>query len=106
MSVWSWPSVPSSCAPVFTVFELSGKGPQNPSFWYLERGRAWRVEAEHPPSLLFLLMTLGPALVLLWAIDRRTPQLVRPALIFGKVPMFYFLLYIPLIHLIALAVFV
>jgi uncharacterized membrane protein len=59
---------------------------------------------KYPPSLLFLLMTLGPALVLLWAMDRRTPQLLRPALIFGKVPMFYFLLHIPLIHLIAVAV--
>lgn len=56
---------------------------------------------KYPPSLLFLLMTLGPALIFLWAIDSRTPQLLRPALIFGKVPMFYFLLHIPLIHLIA-----
>jgi uncharacterized membrane protein len=59
---------------------------------------------KYPPSLLFLLMTLGPALVLLWAVDRWTPQLLRPALVFGKVPMFYFLLHIPLIHLIAVAV--
>jgi uncharacterized membrane protein len=59
---------------------------------------------KYPPSLLFLLMTLGPALVFLWAMDWRTPQLLRPALIFGKVPMFYFLLHIPLIHLIAVAV--
>jgi uncharacterized membrane protein len=59
---------------------------------------------KYPPSLLFLLMTLGPALVLLWATDRRTPQLLRPALVFGKVPMFYFLLHIQLIHLIAVVV--
>jgi uncharacterized membrane protein len=58
---------------------------------------------KYPPSLLFLLMTLGPALVLLWAIDGRTPQLLRPALIFGRVPMFYYLLHMPLIHLIAVA---
>jgi uncharacterized membrane protein len=59
---------------------------------------------KYPPSLLFLLMTLGPALVLLWATDGRTPQLLRPALVFGKAPMFYFLLHIPLIHLIAVVV--
>lgn len=59
---------------------------------------------KYPPSLLFLLMTLGPALVFLWAFDARTPRLLRPALVFGRVPMFYFLLHIPLIHLIALAV--
>lgn len=56
---------------------------------------------KYPPSLLFLLMTLGPALVLLSVLDRRTPQLLRPTMIFGRVPMFYFLLHIPLIHLIA-----
>ena len=49
-------------------------------------------------------MTLGPALVLLWAVDGRTPQLLRPAMVFGKVPMFCFLLHIPLIHLIAVVV--
>ena len=59
---------------------------------------------KYPPSLLFLLMTLGPALLLLWAVDGRTPRFLRPALVFGKVPMFYYLLHIPLIHLIAIAV--
>jgi uncharacterized membrane protein len=59
---------------------------------------------KYPPSLLFLLMTLGPALIVLWAIDQRTPEVLRPVLIFGKVPMFYFLLHIPIIHLIAVAV--
>jgi uncharacterized membrane protein len=56
---------------------------------------------KYPPSLLFLLMTLGPALVFLGAMEGRTPRLLRPVLVFGKVPMFYFLLHIPLIHLIA-----
>jgi len=60
--------------------------------------------SKYPPSLLYLLMTLGPALVFLWAIDGGTPRLLRPVLVFGKVPMFYFLLHIPLIHLIAVVV--
>jgi uncharacterized membrane protein len=56
---------------------------------------------KYPPSLLFLLMTLGPALLLLWAVDAHTPRLLRPALIIGKVPMFYYLLHFFLIHLLA-----
>lgn len=59
---------------------------------------------KYPPSLLYLLMTLGPALLFLWAVDARTPRWLRPALIFGKVPLFYYVLHIPLIHLIALIV--
>src|SRR5580692_7317063 len=59
---------------------------------------------KYPPSLLFLLMTLGPAMLFLWAVDGRTPRWLRPALVFGKVPMFYYLLHIPLIHLLAIVV--
>jgi hypothetical protein len=49
-------------------------------------------------------MTLGPALLFLWAVDGTTPRWMRPALVFGKVPMFYYLLHIPLIHLLAIIV--
>ncbi len=56
---------------------------------------------KYPPSLLFLLMTLGPALLFLRALDGRTPRALRPALIFGRVPMFYFLLHFLMIHLLA-----
>jgi len=59
---------------------------------------------KQPPSLLFLLMTLGPAMLALWAMDGRTPRLLRPVLTFGKVPLFYFILHIPLIHLLAVLV--
>jgi uncharacterized membrane protein len=60
--------------------------------------------SKYPPSLLFLLMTLGPALLLLRAVDGGTPTVLRPAAIFGKVPMFYFVLHLPLIHLLAVIV--
>jgi uncharacterized membrane protein len=58
---------------------------------------------KYPPSLLFLLMTLGPALVLLSAVDRGTPRVLEPARIIGKVPMFYYVLHFALIHLLAVA---
>jgi uncharacterized membrane protein len=59
---------------------------------------------KYPPSLLFLLMTLGPALFLLRAVDSHTPRLLRPALIIGKVPMFYYLLHFALIHVLAVII--
>lgn len=58
---------------------------------------------KYPPSLLFLFMTLGPALLMLGAADRGTPAVLRPAVVYGRVPMFYFVLHLPLIHLLAIA---
>ena len=56
---------------------------------------------KYPPSLLFLLMTLGPALLLLRAFDGRIPDGLRPARIIGSVPLFYYVLHLALIHLVA-----
>jgi hypothetical protein len=49
-------------------------------------------------------MTLGPALLILWLADARTPSLLRPAVVVGKVPLFYFVLHLSLIHLLAVVV--
>jgi len=59
---------------------------------------------KYPPSLCYLLMTLGPALVLLALLDRPTPSLLKPILVFGRVPLFYYLLHIPLIHALSVGV--
>ncbi len=59
---------------------------------------------KYPPSLLFLLMTLGPALLLLRWVDGRTPTLLRPARIIGKVPLFYFIVHFFVIHVLAVIV--
>lgn len=59
---------------------------------------------KYPPSLLFLLMTLGPAMLLLRAVDARTPSWLRAAHIIGKVPLFYFIVHFFLIHVLAVIV--
>ena len=81
----------------------------DPVRWTTQKSAAFTVLSflntnKYPPSLSFLLMTLGPVLVFLWALDRRTPDALRPALILGRVPMFYYLLHMPVIHLLAVAV--
>ena len=57
---------------------------------------------KYPPSLLFLLMTLGPVLLVLRALDGRTPRALRPARVIGEVPMFYYMMHILLLHVAAL----
>jgi uncharacterized membrane protein len=58
---------------------------------------------KYPPSLLFVLMTLGPAILLLAWVDRKTGPLGEVFVTFGRVPLFYYLLHVPLIHLLAMA---
>lgn len=57
---------------------------------------------KYPPSLLFLLMTLGPAMLLLAWFDRARFSKTNPLIVFGRVPMFYFLAHFTMVHLLAI----
>jgi len=59
---------------------------------------------KYPPSFLYLLMTLGPAIALLPLLDKATSLVKNIFVFFGRVPMFYYLVHIPLIHLLALLI--
>jgi len=58
--------------------------------------------SKYPPSLSFLLMTLGPALLVLAALERGTPRVLRDVLAIGKVPLAYYVLHFALIHALAI----
>src|SRR5262249_12936887 len=54
---------------------------------------------KYPPSLLYLLMTLGPAMIFLGLTEGVKTTWSDRIRIFGPVPMFYYLAHLFLIHL-------
>jgi uncharacterized membrane protein len=76
----------------------------NPETWDVNaRGTlytalGWLDTEKYPPSLHYLLMTLGPALLALPLFARGSGAAWRPFDLFGRVPLFFYLIHIGLIH--------
>lgn len=84
------------------IAEWRAKAPSPPTTWSPLSEREFAALSflnceKYPPSLSYLLMTLGPALLLLAAFDRPPGWLGRVLITFGRVPLFYYLLHLPLI---------
>jgi uncharacterized membrane protein len=59
---------------------------------------------KYPASLSFLLMTLGPTIALMPWLERTQGAVARWLTVFGRVPFFFYLLHLPLIHALAVGV--
>jgi uncharacterized membrane protein len=79
---------------------MQGGSPDAPPLWM-----RFLNQRKYPASPLFLLMTLGPMIALIPFADRARGWFAQVLTTFGRVPMFYYLLHIPLIHALALVVF-
>lgn len=55
--------------------------------------------SKYPPSLLYLLVTLGPAILFLAYAEEWKNKLATQLITIGRVPMFYYIIHIYIIHL-------
>ena len=89
----------------FLVRGLNGFG--NPRAWadqvtWSQDVISFMAPLKYPPSLSYLLMTLGPALLFLGIAEQWKGRIVDFFSVFGKVPFFYYLIHLYLIHALAL----
>lgn len=81
----------------------------DPTPWTTQPSSAFTVLSflnvtKYPPSLAYLLVTLGPLFLVLAAFERVPLNREGPLVIFGRVPFFYYALHLALLHLAAVAV--
>lgn len=57
---------------------------------------------KYPPSLDYVLITMGPALLFLYGIESVKNKLTNFFLVFGRVPLFYYFLHVLVIHTVAI----
>lgn len=57
---------------------------------------------KYPPSLVYTLITIGPALIFLYGVERTKNKITDFFLVFGRVPLFYYFLHILVIHILAI----
>jgi len=76
---------------------MQGASPDSPPLWMRMLN-----QRKYPASPLFLLMTLGPMIALIPFAEQARGWFARVLTTFGRVPMFYYLLHIPIIHALSL----
>ncbi|HUP61928.1 MAG TPA: heparan-alpha-glucosaminide N-acetyltransferase domain-containing protein [Thermoanaerobaculia bacterium] len=70
----------------------------------MPKALAFIATAKYPASLLFLLMTLGPTILVLPFLENARNRVAQWLAVFGRVPFFYYILHIPLIHVVAVLI--
>ncbi|MEM7185218.1 MAG: heparan-alpha-glucosaminide N-acetyltransferase domain-containing protein [Bacteroidota bacterium] len=58
--------------------------------------------SKYPPSLAFLLVTMGPAFLFLYGMENIKNRLTNFLLVYGRVPLFYYVIHVLVIHLAAI----
>jgi uncharacterized membrane protein len=82
----------------------------NPESWSQQKNLGYTVLSfidthKYPPSLLYMCMTIGPAIIFLAWMDGIRNRLTNFITVYGRVPFLYYVLHFYLIHLLAMVFF-
>ena len=82
----------------------------DPSHWYLQRNRmySWLSflnVSKYPPSLDYIALTIGVAMIALGLLDRISKNSFSFLRVFGRVPFFYYVVHLYLIHALVVILF-
>ncbi|MBD2353108.1 DUF1624 domain-containing protein [Tolypothrix sp. FACHB-123] len=88
---------------VFRALNIYG----DPYHWTVQKNLPYTILSfinchKYPPSLLFLLMTLGLSTLLLYLFEKQKWQIFKPLVLFGQVPLFFYIVHIWLVHFTAI----
>ncbi len=82
----------------------------DPSHWSVQKSGLFTIlsflnTSKYPPSLCYTCMTIGPALIVLALLEKARGKLSAIFSMYGRVPLFYYVLHFYLIHVICVIVF-
>jgi uncharacterized membrane protein len=79
----------------------------DPAKWAIQKNQLFTLFSffnvtKYPPSLLYILITIGPAMIFLSFAERPLNWITRKLTVFGRTAMFYYLAHLLLIHVAAM----
>lgn len=82
----------------------------DPAPWSVQKNAVYTIlsflnTTKYPPSLIYLCMTLGPALMLLSVIETAQNKFSKILIVYGKVPFFYYILHFYILHTLLVILF-
>ena len=88
----------------YVIRGVNGYGDLHP--WSVQKDTAYTIISffnvtKYPPSLVYMLITIGPAMLFLALIEPVKNKATDFLLVFGRVPLFYYFLHVLVIHLAA-----
>jgi len=82
----------------------------NPEMWAFQKNSLFTLLSfvnvhKYPPSLLFMCMTIGPALLFLAVFEKANNKITHFISIYGRVPFLYYILHFLFLHLLCVVLF-